>query len=207
MKRLFSNAQLLRLDASIFMLHLLITAVFFAVPLALRDAGIVTERQWLVYLPAVILSLGVMVPMIIWGERRAMRPVLLFSVAGLAVTQLIFARPDLLGENARILLLFAGITAFFSCLNTLEALLPSLVSRLAPGTAKGSAMGIYSSSQFLGAFIGGAGAGWLYGSIGPQGLFAVMVVLCALWSLILLGFRQPGARTTELYVSPVDIGK
>ena len=197
MRKLFRDGQLLRLDASIFILHLLITAVFFAVPLALRDAGISSERQWLVYLPGVLLSIAVMIPLIIWGERRAMRAVLLLCVAGMALTQLVFAGPILFSFESTVIVLFLGITIFFTFLNTLEALLPSLVSRLAPAAAKGSAMGIYSSSQFLGAFVGGAGAGWLYGSVGPVGVYSAMGLLCVLWLLILLGFKSPRKMKTH----------
>ena len=102
-----------------------------------------------------------------------------------------------MGIDSNVILLFIGVTVFFCFLNTLEALLPSLVSRLAPAAAKGSAMGIYSSSQFLGAFVGGAGAGWLYGAIGPLGLFSVMAVLCIVWGAILYGFRAPKKMMTH----------
>jgi len=197
MKKLLGNRQLLRLDASIFMLHLLITAVFFAVPLGLRDAGVATEKQWLVYLPAVVLSIGVMIPLIIWGEKKAMRAVLLLCIGGMALTQALFAGPAIMGVQITVALLFVGITCFFSFLNTLEALLPSLVSRLAPAAAKGSAMGIYSSSQFLGAFVGGAGAGWLYGSVGPAGLYLVMAGLCLAWGLLLISFQPPRKMATH----------
>lgn len=197
MKRLLRDQQLLRLDASIFMLHLLITAVFFAVPLALRDAGVAIDKQWLVYLPAVVLSIGAMVPLIIHGEKRAMRGVLLLCIGGMGLTQLVFAGPGFLSLPANVWVLFVGVTAFFSFLNTLEALLPSLVSRLAPAAAKGSAMGIYSSSQFLGAFAGGAGAGWIYGQIGANGLFVVMALLCILWGIVLFNFIPPKRMTTH----------
>ena len=195
--KLFSHRMLLRLDASIFFLHLLITATFFAVPLALRDAGVDSGSQWLVYLPAVVLSIAIMIPLIVLAERRAMRGALLASVAGLLLTQL------LLGASVAGLVpsgpvwLFAGVTLFFGFLNALEALLPSLVSRLAPAAAKGSAMGIYSSSQFLGAFVGGAGAGWLYGALGPVGLYAALGGLCAVWLLVLSGFVPPGRVATH----------
>lgn len=197
MKRLLRNKQLLRLDGSIFMLHLLITAVFFAVPLGLRDAGLAVDRQWLIYLPAVVLSIGVMVPLIIHGERRAMRGVLLFCIGGMGLTQLVFAGPSYLSQSNSLVLLFVGVTAFFSFLNTLEALLPSLVSRLAPAAAKGSAMGIYSSSQFLGAFVGGAGAGWLYGAVGETGLYTAMGLLCVVWAVALWKFKPPKKMTTH----------
>lgn len=197
MKRLLRHRQLLRLDGSIFMLHLLITAVFFAVPLGLRDAGIATDQQWLVYLPAVLLSIGVMIPLIMHAEKRAMRGVLLLCIGGMALTQLAFAGPRFLGLTDNAIILFVGITLFFSFLNTLEALLPSLVSRLAPAAAKGSAMGIYSSSQFLGAFVGGAGAGWLYGLMGAAGLYMVMACLCLAWAAVLFNFMPPKRMTTH----------
>ena len=197
MKQLLNNHQLLRLDGSIFMLHLLITAVFFAVPLGLRDAGVASDRQWLVYLPAVILSIGVMIPLIMHAEKRAMRGVLLLCIGGMGLTQLVFAGPGYLGLPGNAVVAFVGITVFFSFLNTLEALLPSLVSRLAPAAAKGSAMGIYSSSQFLGAFVGGAGAGWLYGLLGPTGLYTVMAGLCVVWAFMLLRFKPPRHMATH----------
>ncbi len=197
MKRLLGHGQLLRLDLSIFMLHMIITAVFFAIPLGLRDAGVASDRQWLVYLPAVLLAIGVMIPLIIWGERKAMRTVLLLCVAGLTLTQLFFAGPQLFGFQAGAVWLFIGITCFFCFMNTLEALLPSLVSRLAPAAAKGSAMGIYSTSQFLGAFVGGTGAGWLYGLVGQGGLFAVVGALCLVWALALRGFVPPKKMATH----------
>ena len=197
MKRLLRHPQLLRLDVSIFMLHLMITAVFFAVPLGLRDAGMASDRQWLIYLPAVVLSFGVMIPLIIWGERKAMRAVLLLCILGMTLTQAYFAGPLILGIESSVLLLFLGITAFFCFMNTLEALLPSLVSRLAPAAAKGSAMGIYSTSQFMGSFVGGAGAGWLYGSVGAVGLFCAMAFLCVIWGLLLWGFHPPRKMATH----------
>lgn len=197
MKKLLKNPQLLRLDGSIFILHLLITAIFFVVPLELRNAGLSVDRQWIIYLPAVILSIGVMVPLIIHGEKRAMRGVLLFCVGGMGVTQLIFAGPGLLSLQSSVVVLFVGVSVFFSFLNTLEALLPSLVSRLAPAAAKGSAMGLYSSSQFLGAFAGGAGAGWLYGWVGATGLYLVMGALSVIWLATLWQFEPPRKMATH----------
>ena len=197
MRRLFSHTMLLRLDASVFLLHLLITATFFAVPLALRDAGIPSGEQWQVYLGAVVLSIAMMIPLIVLAEKRAMRGAMLVSVAGMLVTQCLLAASAFGWLPSGPVLLFAAVTLFFGFLNALEALLPSLVSRLAPAAAKGSAMGIYSSSQFLGAFVGGAGAGWLYGSVGPAGLYTALGALCAGWLVVLAGFVPPGRVTTH----------
>ena len=138
-----------------------------------------------------------MIPLIIWGERKAMRAVLLLCILGMTLTQAFFAGPLILGIESSVIMLFLGITAFFCFMNTLEALLPSLVSRLAPAAAKGSAMGIYSTSQFMGSFVGGAGAGWLYGSVGPVGLFSAMALLCVLWGVLLAGFVPPRKMATH----------
>ena len=197
MRRLLSHRMLLRLDASIFLLHLLITATFFALPLALRDAGVASGAQWQVYLAAVALSLAIMVPLLVLAERRAMRGALLAAVAGLLATQVLFGASLAGLAPAGLWWLFAAVTLFFGFLNALEALLPSLVSRLAPAAAKGSAMGIYSSSQFLGAFVGGAGAGWLYGAFGPTGLYVALALVCALWLAVLAGFEPPRRLATH----------
>jgi len=196
MKKLFRHTQLLRLDFSIFVLHLLVTAVFFAVPLALLEAGIQGSAQWRIIVPAVLLSILVMVPLVILAERRAMRGVLLVCVAGLGLSQLMLAAPLTFGKTPTAMMLFLAIAVFFCFFNALEALLPSLVSRISPAGAKGSAMGIYSSSQFLGAFIGGAGAGAMHGFLGPLGVSAVLLVLILGWAVVLYGFKAPPKTTT-----------
>lgn len=194
LRELVSNKQLLRLDVSIFFLHLLITATFVAVPLLLRDnAKLLQGDHWQVYLPAMLLSVLVMVPMIIVAERfRRMRHVLLACVIGMLVTQVLFA-----SVPTSWLVLFACVVLFFCFLNTLEALLPSLVSRVAPAGSRGSANGIYSSSQFLGAFVGGAGGGWLLGAVGFGGLFLAMAGVCVVWLLCLWHFVPPKAVKTH----------
>lgn len=203
MRRLMTHPMLLRLDASIFLLHLLITATFFAVPLALMDAGIAPEGQWRVYVPAVLVSIAIMIPLLILAERRAMRGALLLCAGGLLVSLALIGAsvggllPSSLLAASPVVWLFICVALFFGFVNAFEALLPSLVSRLSPAAAKGSAMGIYSSSQFLGAFVGGSGAGWLYGTVGASGLFATLAGLCILWLGVLAGFRPPGHFTTH----------
>jgi len=186
MRQLLNHAQLLRLDASIFVLHMIITATFFVVPLALRDLGLAAEDHWQVYLPAMALSAVVLIPMLMAAERAWLKPVLLACVAGLFGAQVFFllVAPSVTG-------LFVGILLFFSFLNVLESLFPSLVSRIAPADAKGSAMGVYSSSQFLGGFIGGAGGGWLYGIGGADYVFTALAVVCLIWLFVLRGFVSP----------------
>jgi len=143
MRQLLRNPQLQRLDVSIFVLHMIITATFLAVPLLLRDVGLVAEMHWQIYLPAMGIAFLVLIPMMMGAERNYLKPVLLICVAGLLFTQVFFWLAP--GSVTNV---FIGVTLFFCFLTVLEALFPSLVSRIAPADAKGSAMGVYSSSQF-----------------------------------------------------------
>jgi len=186
MRQLLRNPQLQRLDVSIFVLHMIITATFLAVPLLLRDVGLVAEMHWQIYLPAMGIAFLVLIPMMMGAERNYLKPVLLICVAGLLFTQVFFwLAPDSVTN------IFIGVTLFFCFLTVLEALFPSLVSRIAPADAKGSAMGVYSSSQFMGGFVGGAGGGWLYGAFGPEAVFIALGVVCSLWLYFLKGFVSP----------------
>ena len=186
MRQLLRNPQLARLDVSIFVLHMIITATFLVVPLLLRDLGLVAELHWQVYLPAMGVAVLVLIPMMMGAERNYLKPVLLICVAGLLLTQVFFWLAPGSVRNV-----FIGVCLFFCFLTVLESLFPSLVSRIAPADAKGSAMGVYSSSQFMGGFVGGAGGGWLYGAFGPQAVFIALAVVCTLWLVFLKDFVSP----------------
>ncbi|WP_428634977.1 MFS transporter, partial [Sedimenticola sp.] len=151
--KVLRDGQLLRMDAGIFILHMVLTAVFVAVPLLLRDTtGLVPSHHGLFYLGVMVCAIAIMVPAIIVGERRGLvlqllrGAVLLLAVALL----LIWSGREALWSVALAMVLF------FAAFNILEASLPAIISRLAGPTVKGTAMGVYSSSQFLGAFVGGA---------------------------------------------------
>jgi len=123
------------------------------------ELGLLTSQHWLVYLPVVILSFLAMVPFIIVAEKkRKMKPIFIFAILLVAAAQLLMGGLTADSKIALFVLLFLYFMAF----NLLEASLPSLVSKIAPAGQKGAAMGVYSSSQFFGAFVGGAAGGWLY---------------------------------------------
>jgi MFS family permease len=198
------NRELLRLDFGIFALHTVMTSLFLAVPLLLRDvAGLDTVDHWRVYLPALVLSVAAMIPFIVIAERRGrMKGVFLGAIAVVMVAQL--------GLNA-----FAGSTlaigtwifVFFAGFNILEATLPSLVSKIAPAAAKGTAMGIYGTSQFAGAFVGGVGGGLAHQHYGLAGVFTFGVVASAAWLGVASGMRRPGSLSQRLLaVGPVAEG-
>jgi MFS family permease len=94
---------------------------------------------------------------------------------------------------------------FFAAFNLLEASLPSLVAKVAPPDSKGTAMGFYSSSQFLGAFLGGLLGGWLHARYGLQGVFLFCALAAGAWLLLALGMKNPRYLTTHMLpIAPCD---
>src|SRR5689334_15776279 len=146
------NRELLRLDVGIFTLHAMLTAMFLVVPDLLRTTlGVAVHDQWVVYLPVLIVSVAAMVPPIIVAEKhRHMKAVFVGAVMTLVISQVMLY----FGADNLFALLIA-LVVFFSAFNVMEASLPSLISKVAPPEVKGTAMGVYSSLQFHGVFIGG----------------------------------------------------
>ncbi|WP_305910193.1 MFS transporter [Methylomarinum sp. Ch1-1] len=194
--KVISNPDLLRLDYGIFVLHLILTASFVVVPLLLRDAGLLPGRHWLVYLPILVTSMAVMIPFIILAEKkRQMKKVFIGAICTLVIAD--FGLSMLHGE---LIGLIACLWLFFCGFNLLEATLPSLISKTAPGDLKGTAMGAYSSSQFFGAFLGGASGGWLYGEYGAIAVFWFAAALAASW-VIVAAFMKPPRYLANMLLS------
>lgn len=190
-----SNFELLRLDFGIFVLHLAMTAFFLAFPLLLRDlGGITVGDHWRIYLPVLLLALALMVPFIILAEKHGrMKQVF---VAAIALLLLSLAAIALLASGKWSLILW--LLLYFTAFNLLEATLPSLVSRVAPVTGKGTAMGVYSTSQFAGAFVGGIAGGWVHHAYGLYAVFLFLALLVTIWLLLALGMKPPAQLKTEL---------
>ncbi len=181
------DKNLLRLDYGIFILHLILTASFVIVPLLMRDAGLVSAEHWKVYLPVLSTSMAVIIPFVILAEKkRKMKPVFIGAVAVLMLADL-----GLFFFNDSLLPLIAFLWVFFCGFNLLEATLPSLISKTAPGDLKGTAMGAYSSAQFMGAFIGGTTGGWIYGQFGASYVFLFCACAAASWLLVALFMNAP----------------
>ena len=195
------NIDLMRLNFGVFTLHMMLTALFLVVPLGLRDLGLASASHWQVYLPVMLVSMGAMVPFIILAEkRRHMKGVLMGAVATLAVAE---AGLYLLGGG------MAGVVVslllFFTAFNLLEASLPSLVAKMAPVTGKGTAMGFFTSSQFLGAFVGGVLGGWAHQLAGSQAVFLLGAGAALLWFLVALGMSNPRYFSSQLLkVGPLE---
>lgn len=189
--------ELARLNYGIFVLHMVLTALFVVVPFRLRDAGLAADHHWQVYLPVMLCAFVLMVPPMLWSERRhkqksAFLGSILFLTVGQAV--LSWTTPTLMATAAALLL-------FFTAFNLLEASLPSLVSRMAPADAKGAAVGVYSSVQFLGTFMGGALGGAISQYLGGNAVFVFCAALSASWLVVAFGMRMPERRSHQTLIS------
>jgi len=193
--RILKNVQLLRLDVGIMLLHGIMTAMFIALPFVLRDhLGVAAMHHPWVYLPVLVVAMGVMVPLIIVAEKKGkMKQVFLSCIALIACSSLLLG-----GFHDNMVTVISGLFLFFIAYNVLEATLPSLISRMAPIDAKGTAMGVYSTSQFFGAFLGGAVGGWCYGAFDVQGIFYGSAAIASVWLLIAAGMHLPVMRSAMM---------
>jgi predicted MFS family arabinose efflux permease len=187
-----ANPQLVRLNWGIFALHAVLMALFIAVPFALRDAGLALDQHWKIYLPVMLCSFVLMLPAVM-GSRSAAKLKFWFvaAVGLLLATQV--AMPWLMSGVWPITLF---LLLFFTPFNVLEALLPSLTSRLAPAHAKGAALGIYSSIQFFGTFAGAAAGGFFYSRWGVNGVVIPGVMVLAIWLILAFGMNIPAPAHT-----------
>ncbi|SET17305.1 Predicted arabinose efflux permease, MFS family [Nitrosomonas marina] len=198
------NAQLLRLNYGIFALHATLMALWLLVPLTLREAGMAVEDHWQIYLPVLFFSMVLVIPAIIYGEKKArLKQVFVAAIALLLCGQIFLAMTVDTIQGTMFALLI-----FFAAFNLLEASLPSLISKIAPVGAKGTAIGVYSSTQFLGAFAGAAVGGYLMEHHGNLGLYAFCSGLLALWFILAYTMKAPAAVRSKMYhVQEMDKGK
>jgi MFS family permease len=193
MREVLSNPDLLKLNLGIGTLHMIQMAMFVVLPHALiNHGGLAAAAHWQVYLPAVLVSFVIMVPAIIAAEKKdLMRPIFRAAIALVAVVQvgLYFFGQGLIG-------LALSLMFFFVAFNILEATLPSLVSRTAPPSAKGAALGVYNTTQAIGLFVGGALGGLIAQRFGDGVVFLVCAGLAVLWLLVAGTMNFPKRRVT-----------
>jgi MFS family permease len=187
LRKIAQHPELMRLNFGTFVLHAILTALFVVVPFSLERSGLAGAKHWQVYLPVMLASFVLMLPLVSMGDRRQMaKRTFLIGIAVLLLGQvwLGFAK-DAFWPLA------VGLTLFFTGFNALEATLPSLVSKLAPPEIKGTSIGVFSSLQFLGAALGGLLGGALSQRWGAAAVHYACIVLCALWLVVSLGMRFP----------------
>jgi MFS family permease len=186
-RRVLRDRDLLRLDWGIFALHAILTASFLVVPHELAAIFRTPATSgWRIYLPVLLVSVALMVPAVGVAEGAGrMKEVLVGAVAVLAAS--LFG----LGAAHAMPVGFVALSGFFAAFNVVEALLPSWVTKVAPPEAKGAATGLYSSAQFLGIFVGGAGGGWVLTMSGDRGVWTFSLILALIWLAIALTMRRP----------------
>ena len=179
----FSNWHLLRLDLGVFVQHLSLMALFVAVPPALVDVlGLDSLDHWRVYVPVLVASVVVMLPLLLLSMRSGQS----YTAFRVALSLMLISAALLAWAAGEGWGLVGGLVIFFTGFNLLEALLPSLVSRVAPSQLKGTALGVYNTCQFAGVFVGGAVGGVIFGHFGPVGVFLLMGTLLTLWWVVVL---------------------
>lgn len=191
-----ANAELQRLNFGIFSLHAAMRGLFVVIPLVLLEVGgLPAAQHWKVYLPVMAISFVAVIPAIIVAEARGkMKPVFAGAVGLLFVATLLMA---VLIDDFRGVVL--ALFLFFLAFNLLEATLPSLVSKIAPSGSKGTALGVYNSSQFFGLFLGGALGGFLAQHVGSASVFVFAAGLTVAWFLLAVSMQPPPAVRTRLY--------
>ena len=186
------DRQLMRLNFGVFTLHLIQTTMWVMVPAALVSiAGLPVEGHWKIYLPAVLLSFVVMVPAVIRAERyQRMKQVFCAAVLLLAFVQF-----GLYTLSLGVWTLLLWLALFFVAFNILEATQPSLISRIAPPDAKGTALGVYNTLQSMGLFLGGVLGGWLGQRYGSGAVNLVCAGLAVVWFMLASTMKVPQLRS------------
>jgi MFS family permease len=200
---ILKNKQLMRLNYGVFALHAGMMTMFLVLPPVLVESvGIPIEAQWKLYLPVMAGSFLLMLPPIFLGERRGrMKQVFVGAIAVLALVQcgfIVMVTGSALPWHAVLLLL-----GFFTVFNILEASQPSLVSRIAPASARGAALGVYNTLQPLGLFCGSVLGGWLLQVGGPSWAFVGAAALTFAWLIIALNMQNLPRRDSKTSAAPV----
>ncbi len=196
LKDVLKNTQLLRLNFGIFALHAAQMAMFVVVPFAIvKSSGMNENQHWMIYLPVLLASFVLMVPAIIYAEKQAkMKQVFVGAIAIMFVAQLMFS-----ASIQHFWGIVTSLTLYFIAFNVLEASLPSIISKMAPAAAKGTAMGVYNTAQSLGVFVGGALGGYLSHKLGFASVFIFCSVMMFLWLILAYSMQAPPAVRTKMY--------
>ncbi|MFY8273769.1 MFS transporter [Pseudoalteromonas sp. SSDWG2] len=185
--KLIRNPDLARLDLGVLFLHLTLTTIFVSLPTQLITDGLEAQKHWQLYIPVFILSFVLMVPMMIFAvAKQKEKPLFLVAILMLIVSMI-----GLVAGASSLYFIAFCMVLYFVAFNFLEATMPALVSRQSPANQKGSAMGVFSSSQFIGAFLGGILGGFVAQRSTPEMVFAAAALVGVIWFVIAVKMRVP----------------
>jgi MFS family permease len=185
--KLLTNGKLLKLNFGILCLHILLMSSFVVLPQVMAQAGFPPSEHWRVYLVTMLISFVAVIPVIIYAEKkRHMKQVFMACVLVILLAELV-----LWFAGYHLWVIVAGIQLFFLAFNVMEAILPSLISKESPAGYKGTAMGLYSTSQFIGVAIGGSLGGFIFGHAGAGAVFIACAAIAAVWFLVSATMTEP----------------
>jgi len=185
--KVLNNYRLLKLNFGIMCLHILLMSNFIVLPHVMENAKLLPKQHGYIYLITMLFSFMTVVPFIIYAEtKRHIRQVFISCVAVLFIAEVM-----LYCARQHIWIIIIGIQLFFIAFNVMEAILPSLISKESPAGYKGTAMGIYVTSQFIGAAIGGSLGGWIFGIAGTGAVFMNNAIIALLWFAISCTMQEP----------------
>ncbi len=185
--KVLANGKLLKLNFGILCLHIMLMSSFVVLPRVMESAGFPPSEHWRVYLITMLTSFIAVIPVIIYAEKkRQMKQVFTGCVAVLLLAELV-----LWAAGLHFWVIVAGIQLFFLAFNLMEAILPSLISKESPAGYKGTAMGVYSTSQFLGVAIGGSLGGFIFGHAGASTVFLACAVIALVWLFVSMTMSEP----------------
>jgi len=191
LKVVFLRPELMRLNIGVFVLNATQVAIFLVVPRLLEQAGFPLSSHWQIYLPVVLLSFVFMVPLLIYGEKKQrIRLVLLIAIILLVIAEIIFT------QASSVTLITVALLIYFVGFNLLEALQPSLVTRWAK-ESKGTALGVYNTTQSIGLFSGALLGGYLMDSHGNLSVFATGAAMLVGWLIIAWSMGEAPTRAIE----------
>jgi MFS family permease len=198
LRELVVDSELGRLNLGIFVLHAVLMALFVVVPFNLRSAGLSDASHWHVYLPVMLGSVALMMPAVLIAERTGRHKAVFLG----AIAVLLLAQALLAAFTTQVIMIACALLVFFSAFNLLEANLPALVSKAAPIDAKGEAIGVYSSMQFLGTFAGAAVGGYLSQQFGRSWVFAFCAAMTLVWLIAGARMQVASSTGTRTYTVP-----
>ena len=191
LKVVFLRPELMRLNIGVFVLNVTQVAMFLVVPRLLEQAGFPLSAHWQIYLSVVLLSFIFMVPLLIYGEKKQrIRLVLLAAIILLVIAEIIFT------QASSVMLIAVALLIYFIGFNLLEALQPSLVTRYAK-ESKGTALGIYNTTQSIGLFTGAVMGGLLMDSHGDLSVFVMGAAMLLCWLIIAWSMRELPAKVVD----------
>ena len=199
LREVIKNTQLLRLNFGVFSLHFTQMSLFVALPLFLASKAHLDKlNQWYIYLPAVIIGFIAMIPFIVIAEKRGkLKLVMLIAISFILITQLL-----LMFGFTNIFVIISILSLYFIGFNILEASLPSLISKITTIDSKGTALGMHSTCQSLGLFLGGSVGGYLYQHYGMCFVYLECAIVLLIWLILSFSMRIPKAVKTVIKAIP-----